>query len=158
MADGVFNVAKGRVNEYVNRVDANDPANSALIVVLFQVSEADGTLEDYDDLAALIAGSSTECTFTNYARKVLTDSDVTAPVPDDTNNRQDADIPDQTWTSAGGATNNTTTKILICYDPDTTAGTDSTIIPLTYHDFVITTNGNDLTATINAAGFFRAAS
>lgn len=156
MADGVFNIAKGRVNEYVNRVDSNDPTNSALVVVLLQVAEADATLEDYDDLSALLAGSNTEATFTNYARKVLTDTDVTAPTPDDTNNRQDADIPDQTWTSAGGATNNTLVKMLVCYDNDTTAGTDANIIPLTYHDFSITTNGNDLSALINAAGFYRA--
>lgn len=156
MADGVFNIAKGRVNEYVNRVDSNDPTNSALVVVLLQVAEADATLEDYDDLGALLAGSNTEATFTNYARKVLTDTDVTAPTPDDTNNRQDADIPDQTWTSAGGATNNTLVKMLVCYDSDTTAGTDANIIPLTYHDFAITTNGNDLSALINAAGFYRA--
>lgn len=156
MADGVFNIAKGRVNEYVNRVDSNDPTNSALVVVLLQVAEADATLEDYDDLSALLAGSNTEATFTNYARKVLTDTDVTAPTPDDTNNRQDADIPDQTWTSAGGATNNTLVKMLVCYDNDTTAGTDANIIPLTYHDFAITTNGNDLSALIDAAGFYRA--
>lgn len=156
MADGVFNIAKGRVNEYVNRVDSNDPTNSALVVVLLQVAEADATLEDYDDLGALLAGANTEATFTNYARKVLTDTDVTAPTPDDTNNRQDADIPDQTWTSAGGATNNTLVKMLVCYDNDTTAGTDANIIPLTYHDFAITTNGNDLSALIDAAGFYRA--
>lgn len=156
MADGVFNIAKGRVNEYVNRVDSNDPTNSALVVVLLQVAEADATLEDYDDLGALLAGANTEATFTNYARKVLTDTDVTAPTPDDINNRQDADIPDQTWTSAGGATNNTLVKMLVCYDNDTTAGTDANIIPLTYHDFAITTNGNDLSALIDAAGFYRA--
>lgn len=30
MADLVFNIAKGRVVELFNRVDANDPANSAI--------------------------------------------------------------------------------------------------------------------------------
>ena len=157
MADGVFNIAKGKVNEYMARIDGNDPANSALIIVLLQVtSEADATLEDYDDLAALLAGSNTEATFTNYARKTLTDTDITAPTPDDTNNWQAADFADQTWTSAGGASNNTLDKFLVCYDPDTTAGTDSNIIPLTHHDFSTTTNGNDLTAVVNASGFYRA--
>jgi hypothetical protein len=157
MADGVFNIAKGRVNEYVGRVDANDPTNSALVVVLLKVSEADGTLEDYDTLSALIAGANTEADFTNYARKVLVDTDVSNPAPDDTNNRQDADIPDQTWTSAGGTTDNTLTKLIVCYDNDSTGGTDANLIPLTHHDFAITTNGNDLSALINAAGFYRAA-
>ena len=157
MADGVFNVSKGRVNEYVNRVDSNDPTNSAIVVVLLKVAEADATLDDYDTLSAiLLAAGNTEADFTNYARKVLTDTDVTAPTPDDTNNRQDADLPDQTWTSAGGATNNTLVKLLICYDNDSTAGDDTNIIPLTYHDFAVTTDGNDLTAQIAAAGFYRA--
>lgn len=157
MADGVFNIAKGKVNEYHDRVDGNDPANSALVVVLLSAAEADGTLEDYDTLAAVLAGANTEATFTNYARKVLTDTDITASVVDDTNNRREADIPDQTWSSAGGASNNTLVKMLICYDNDTTAGTDTNIIPLCHYDFSATTNGGDLTAQINAAGYFRAA-
>lgn len=158
MANGVFNVAKGRVNELVTRVDSNDPTNSALIVVLLQASAADGTLEDFDTLSAALADAgTTEATFTNYARKTLTDTDVAAPTPDDTNNRQDADIPDQTYSSAGGAANNTLVKLLVCYDGDTTAGDDTNIIPLTHHDFAITTDGSDIVAQINAAGFFRAA-
>lgn len=156
MADGVFNVAKGKVNEYMARVDGNDPAAGTIVVVLFKVSEADGTLEDYDLLSTLIAGSNTEADFTNYARKVLTDSDITAPTPDDTNNRQDADIPDQTWTSAGGATNNTLTKLIVCYDPSSSGVTDSVMIPLTHHDFTSTTDGSDLTAQF-PNGFYRAA-
>ena len=33
MANIVFNIAKGRVVELYNRVENNDPANSALILV-----------------------------------------------------------------------------------------------------------------------------
>ena len=59
MADGVFNIAKGKVNEYMARVDSNDPTNSAIVIVLLKLAEADGTLEDYDDLDTLLtqAGS-----------------------------------------------------------------------------------------------------
>ncbi len=156
MADLVFNVAKGSVAAYHNRVNDNDPANSALIVVLLKTAAADSTLRDQDTLAAILAGGSTEADFTNYARKTLTDSDISAATVDDANDRVDADIPDQTWTSAGGASNNTLAKLLICYDSDTTAGTDSNIIPLTAHDFVVSTNGGDITAQIAAAGYFRA--
>lgn len=157
MADGVFNVSKGRVNEYVARVAGNDPTDSALVVVLLQVAEADGTLQDYDDLAAILAGSNTEADFTNYARVVLTDADVSAPTPDDTNDWQAADIPDQTWAAAGGTTDNTLVKLVICYDPDSTGGTDADLVPLTHHDFAVTTDGTDLLAQIDASGFFRAA-
>lgn len=156
MADGVFNIAKGKVNEYMARVDTNDPTNSAIIIVLLKVAEADGTLEDYDDLGTLLGGSNTEADFTSYARKTLTDTEVTAPSPDDTGNKQNADLPDQTWSPAGGATNNTLVKLLVCYDSDTTAGTDSNIVPLTHHDFTPTTDGSDLTAQFHADGFYSA--
>ena len=158
MANGTFNIALGRVNELVNRVDSNDPANSAIIVVLLETAEADATLQDYDDLSTLLAAAgNTEAAFTNYARKTLTDADLTAPSPDDTGNLQLASIGNQTWTSAGGAANETLAKAIICYDSDTTAGTDANIIPLTYHDFTPTTDGNDLILQEPATGFFSAA-
>lgn len=152
MADGVFNIAKGKAGYYATLPAAND----ALIVVLIKATglEADDTLNNYDDLAAILAAANDEADFTNYARKSITS--VTNTV-DDTNNRLDSDFADQTWTAAGGASNNTLGKLLVCYDPDTTAGTDSTVIPLTYHDFSATTDGSDLTAVVATAGFYRAA-
>jgi hypothetical protein len=152
MADWVANIAKGRVAYYASLPAAND----GLIFVLLKSSglETDSTLKDYDDLATLLAGTSDEADFTNYARKTVTSATITV---DDTNDRVDIDIADQTWTSAGGASNNTLGKLLICYDPDTTSGTDSSVIPLCGFDFSATTDGSDLTAQIAAAGFFRAA-
>lgn len=158
MSDQVFNVAKGRVVEFYNRVKSNDPAAATLVVVAFKVSEADATLIDYDLLSTLIAGSNTEANFTNYARIVLSDTELAAlPSPDDTNDRYEVDIPDQTWTSAGGGTNNTLTKIVICYDPSSSGVTDSVMIPLTHHDFTPTTTGADLDMLVDVLGFFRAA-
>ncbi len=159
MADQVFNIAKGRTVEFYNRIDSNDPANSAFILVLLKLSESDATLIDHDDLGAVLgAAGTTEADFTNYARKVLTDAELAAlPAPDDTNNRYDLDLPDQTFTSAGGATNNSLVKALICYDADTTGGTDANIIPVAHYDFVATTDGSNLVLQWNAAGFFRAA-
>jgi len=156
MADFVFNIAKGRVVEYYNRVKANDPANSALIIVVIDANgDSDATMKDRDDLSALLGGTANEVTNTNYARKTLTDSDLAAlPAPDDTNDRFDIDLPDQTWTAVAAGT--AWTDLLVCYDPDTTGGTDSTIIPLTLHDFAVTPDGSDITAQIAAAGFFRA--
>lgn len=156
MANGVFNIAKGRVNELFSRVAGNDPANSALVLVLLRVAQADTTLQDYDTLADILAAANTEANFTNYARKTLTDSAVTAPAPDDTNNWQGCTIANQTWTSAGGAVNNALVKLLVCYDPDTTGGTDANLIPLLHYDFAATTDGNNLVAQINASGLYRA--
>jgi hypothetical protein len=61
-------------------------------------------------------------------RKTLTDADLAAlPAPDDTNDRYDISLP-TTWVAASG---NAISKILVCYDSDTTGGTDSNILPLT---------------------------
>ena len=156
MADFVFNIAKGRVVEYYNRVENNDPANSALVLVVIDANgDTDATMRDRDDLAALLGGTANEVTNTNYARKVLTDSDLAAlPAPDDTNDRYDIDLPDQTWSAVAAGT--AWTDIIVCYDNDTTGGTDSNIIPLTCHDFAVTPDGSDIVAQIAAAGFFRA--
>jgi len=156
MADFIFNIAKGRVVEYYNRVKGNDPANSALILVVIDANgDTDAVMKDRDDLAALLGGTANEVTNTNYARKTLSDAELAAlPAPDDTNDRYDIDLPDQTWTAVAAGT--AWTDILVCYDPDTTGGTDSAIIPLTLHDFAVTPDGSDIVAQIAAAGFFRA--
>lgn len=151
MANGVFNIAKGKAGYYATL----PAAGGALIVVLLKATglEADDVLNNYDDLAALLAGTNDDADFTNYGRKTITAVTLTV---DDTNNWLDVDIADQTWTAAGGAVNNNLGKLLVCYDDNTTLGTDSNIIPLTYHDFVVTTDGSDLTAQIATAGFYRA--
>lgn len=154
MADLVFNISKGEIKNYTKLAGAND----ALIFVLLKTAQADATLLDHDDLGALLAAgggtANVEANFTNYARKSVTAATITV---DDTNDRVDIDVADQTWVAAGGGVNNSTVKLLICYDPDTTTGTDSTVIPLSMHDFAITTDGSDVTAQIAAAGFARAA-
>lgn len=155
MGDFVFNVAKGRVAEFYNRVDQSDPTNAALVLVVINTSATDATLKDFDTLSAVLAdGNTAEVTNTNYARIVLDDTDLSAFSPDDANDRVDIDIADQTWSAV--AAGDGWTDILICYDPDTTGGTDANIIPLTCHDFAVTPDGSDITAQIAAAGFYRA--
>ena len=153
MANIVFNIAKGRVAELYNRVKSNDPANSAIILVPIETTglEADATLIDVDTLAALIAGATNEQS--TMGRKTLTDSDLAAlPAPDDVNDRYEVSLPTVTWTAATG---NAISKILVCYDSDTTGGTDSNIIPLTMFDFAVTPSGTDIQMTTGV--FFRAA-
>lgn len=152
MANIVFNIAKGRVVELYNRVENNDPTNSAIILVPIETSglESDATLIDADTLAAVLSGTTNEQT--TMGRKTLTDSDLAAlPSPDDGNDRYDVSLPTVTWTAATG---NAISKILVCYDSDTTAGTDSNIIPLTMFDFVVTPSGADIQMTTGV--FFRA--
>jgi hypothetical protein len=152
VANITFNIAKGRVVELYNRVENNDPANSALILVPIETSglEADATLIDADTLAAVLSGTTNEQT--TMGRKTLTDADLAAlPSPDDTNDRYEVSLPTTTWTAASG---NAISKILVGYDSDTTGGTDANIIPLTMFDFVMTPSGADIQMT--GGVFFRA--
>lgn len=154
MASFVFNISKGRVAELMNRVNNNDPANSVLIVAVLATSgiEADATLIDKDDFAALVSGTTNEVTNSGYARKSIDQSGGITVTTDDTNDRVDVDIPDQTWTAvaAGDGFNDVVTG----YDSDSTGGTDSGIVPMTQHDFVLTPDGSDITAQVT--NFFRA--
>lgn len=155
MADFVFNIAKGSVAAYYRNIDGNSPANSAFIVVAIDANgDTDATMKDRDDITALLGGTANEVTNAGYARKTLTDADLTAFSPDDTNDRVDLDIPDQTWTGVAAGT--AWTDLVIAYDADTTGGTDANLEPCTLHDFAITPDGSDITAQIAAAGFFRA--
>jgi hypothetical protein len=144
MADGVFNIAKGAAAEMVR-----DGATNVGIMLL-KANEAEATLRDRADLAAILANGSTEADFTNYARKTGLTGTITV---DNTNDRVDIDLADQTWTLAGGGTNNTLTKLIVFYQ---NAAADATRVPLTHHDFAAVTDGSDLTAQLNAAGFYRA--
>lgn len=147
MADFVFNIAKGAAVEKVRDV------NGKLLVLLLQAAEIDTTLKDYDNLSLLLAAAgNTEATFTNYARKTALTGTITV---DDVNDRVDLDIPDQTWTAAGGTTNNTLVSLIVAYE-EAGATDDTGRTPLTNHVFSVTTDGSDLTAQFNAAGFFRA--
>jgi hypothetical protein len=151
MANQVMNIAKGRFVHYSTLPAAND----ALILVLLQDTglDADDVLNNFDDLGALLAAN-TEADFTNYARKTITSVTVTV---DDTGNLVDVDFADQTFTAAGGGTDNLILKAIVCYDPDTTGGADSAIIPLSHHDLNVQTDGNNFTIELAAAGFARAA-
>lgn len=152
MANIVFNISKGRVAELYDRVKLNDPANCALILVPIETSglEADSVLIDVDTLTALVAGTTNEQT--TMGRKVLTDAELaTVPAPDDTNDRNERSLPTVTWSAASG---NAISKIAVCYDSDTTGGTDSNIVPLTLFDFAQTPSGADIQMT--GGTFFRA--
>ncbi|MFI8299992.1 hypothetical protein ACIGCZ_29110 [Streptomyces nigra] len=146
MGNIVFNQALGRLAHYASLPATND----ALIMVPLEASGlvTDATMRDYDTLDAVLAGASNEQT--TMGRKTL--ASVTATV-DDTNDRVNIDAADVTWTAATG---NAIGAVVICYDPDTTTGTDADLIPLTKHDVTMTPDGSDFTLTIS--DFARASS
>lgn len=153
MANFAFNIAKGRAVELYNRVESNDPANSALILVPCSASDTEANAQDADDLTAALATAINEQAAGGWVRKTLSDTELAAfPAPDDTNNRYDVSVPQVTWT--GPTAGNNTTGLLVCYDSDTTAGTDANIMPISHHDFAVTADGNDV--VLNAGVFYRA--
>lgn len=141
MADIVFNIAKGKMAYYASLPAAND----ALIVVPIQTTgiETDATLRDYANLSTLLAASNDEQT--TMGRKTLAGVAVTV---DDTNDWVDITAANPVWTAASGSA---VSALIICYDPDTTTGTDADLVPLTKHDFVVTPNGGDITGTITTS-------
>jgi hypothetical protein len=146
MSNLVFNTALGRVASLA----ALPAANDALIAVPLESTGLvnDATMRDYDDLAAILAGASNEQA--SMGRKTLASVTVTV---DDTNDRVAIDCADITWTAASG---NAVGAVVICYDPDTTGGTDADLVPLTKHDVALTPDGNSF--TLSVADFYRATS
>lgn len=145
MSDFVHNLAKGRFAEWAERSRTGDDANGALVIIPWNTTATDATLRDLDTVAAIEADANTaERTANGWNRKTIADGSITVTI-DDTNDRVDVDVADQTWTAV---TADAVTDIGVAWDKDTTAGTDSNILPGTWHDFSLTPDGSDITATI----------
>lgn len=159
MANFIFNVSKGRIREFADRVNNNDPANSAFVAVLLASTglESDSVLVDKDTLADVVSGATNEATNTGYTRLVLDNTSGITVTVDDANDRIDIDIPDLTFESVANDGTGAIGALLICYDSDTSGGSDANIIPISKHDFNVTPDGSDITAQIPSAGFARAA-
>jgi hypothetical protein len=145
MANGVFDIAKGAFAEKC-RDDA-----TKFGILLLKVAEADATLRTRATVAAILSASNTEANFTNYARKTALTFTLNV---DTTNHWANVTVADQTWTSAGGATNNSLVKLVVFYEE---SGSDAGRIPISFHDFVATTNGSNLDAVKQTAYVARAA-
>lgn len=131
------NVSLGREVELYNRVVSNDPANSALILAVLSAAglESQAVLKIADTLADVLSGTTNEVTNGGYARKTLTNADLTAYTVDDTENTITLELPVQTW--ANILIGDTWAMLAICYDSDTTSGTDANIIPISFHELLI---------------------
>ncbi len=155
MANDVFNIARGTVGWYMGDALGLAPAPSVMTIVVLEVVEADDTLNNHNDLGALIAASNTEATATNLntTRDETDDTGMSITIDDSANDAQAEKDADVTWSSVSGTA---AVKLLTCYDADSGAGTDANIVPLTYHDFAVTPNGGDITADFDQVnGFWR---
>lgn len=155
MANYVFNIAKGRVVEFYNRVESDDPSASALILIPLSASGSAAEAQDYDTVAQVLGGASDEQTGGGWVRKTLTQAELAAlPAPNDSDNSFELQLPSVTWTGPTAGSN--TTGLLVAYDANTGAGDDTNLIPLTHHDFAVTADGNDVVIT-GAGNWFDAA-
>lgn len=143
------------------RYYASLPAtNDALVVIILQPvgQQDDDVLRDYDTVSQVLNGGNTECTAVNYARQTIT-SGATA-VPDNTNNRVDVDLPNVTFPALGSMTGTKAgqpqSAVLICYQANTTTGTDSTLLVLSKHLYQFMADGSDRIVPF-PNGFYRAA-
>ena len=156
MANITFNVALGRTAELVERVNGNDPANAVFVGDLLATSgiESDAVLKDKDTFADVVSGATNFATGTGWARYNLDQASGISRVVDDTNDRVDIIVPDKTYTAVDNAADDVSAAVF-GYDPDSTGGADSAIIPLTKHDWVIQPDGSDVTLDVGAAGILR---
>lgn len=146
MANWVFTGSAGRVMQYASLAMGTDQ----IVVLLLQSTglQADATLRNYTALNTLL-GSNTECTFSNYARKIITSPQTVTT--NTTTHVNTLTMTNWTWTAAGGALNNTIGKLLVCWRP-TSATTDAGTVPVIGMDCTATTTGSDLLVQINASG------
>lgn len=163
MGDFTFNVAKGSISEIVRTQLAKANGTSIIGVMLLRATgaggalEADATLKDYDTVAALLSPTTNdECIFTGYVRKILKvgDSPGVVRTVNDLSDVVDIDLPDIVWTPAGGAQNDVVAKVVTyaLYGAGTN-GDDTQNIPLTAHDYSMTTNGSSLIVAFSSGTY-----
>jgi hypothetical protein len=120
------------------------------MVVLLQNTglAVDATLVNFQSLGALLAGTSQEATFSNYARVNLSSSSIlithnTGSSPTSVT----VSFSLQVWNSAGGALNNTISKVALVYQP-TGSTADTGCLVLATLDYSGTTTGGALQVTL----------
>jgi hypothetical protein len=157
MATGHWLTNKGKLLLLQGAWDDNTATSIKIGLCKVQAAAHDTAIEvaDLNTVTDLVGGGSTECDFTNYpaiaTRTALTRTNASE---DDANDRVNLDASDVTWTSAGGATNNT---VVGAFFLDATVDTNDTTRLLISTDWFaasITTNGGNLTYAI--ADLYRA--
>jgi hypothetical protein len=122
----VFDAGLGLLARYASHPAAND----ALILVPLQTTglEADSVLRTKATLAAVVSGSTDEQT--TVGRKTLVNLVRTV---DTVNHRAEYKSDDVVW-SGGAVSGNDISAFVLCYDPDTTTGTDADLVPILKFD------------------------
>lgn len=147
MAPVTANAAKHKIGWYYEQARDTAADIGALLLISAGVV-GDDAMADYVTVAAMLAGTNDEATFTNYARKIVTPQ-VTV---DNALNRVVLTMPGAqpviSWpnagTGTGTGTNNTLSRIVFYYDPAPGSTPDSGLAFLTAHQISTTTDGTQL--------------
>lgn len=141
----VFNIAKGRSQQL-----AITDATKFGMILLQDTLESDALMKDRDTLADVVANSD-ECDATDYARKTGLTATRTL---DDSNDRAQLSIPQQTFAGLGGATNNVISKAVIYYE---VSASDAGRVPIVAVPIAeIETNNTDFVVKQTSGYFIRA--
>lgn len=138
--------AKGR---YIEKCTLPLGTDNIMIVLLQNTGlPADTALVNYQTLGAMLSGTAQEATFSNYARTNLSSSSIlitrnTSSSPTSVT----VSFAQQVWSSAGGAVNNTISKVVLVYQP-TSSTPDTGCLPLATLDYSGTTTGGALDVTL----------
>lgn len=123
----------------------------AIVVVLLQNTglPADNLLVNYQNLGTMLApGAALEATFSNYSRMTLSSSQVNVSYTTNTTpTKVTVSFATQTWNAAGGAVNNTISKVALVYQP-AAAAPDSQCLVLATLDYAGTTTGGAFVVTL----------
>lgn len=148
MANIISNTMKGRWFEKATLPLGTD----AILIVLLQTKPSDATLKNCTFVSDVITAGGVEATFSSYVRKTVTGFGTNIIISINTGTGVvTLDIPDQAWSPAGGAVNNTLVSLLCCYKP-TSGSADTAISLISAHDFAGAVAGGTLTATIPSIG------
>jgi hypothetical protein len=108
---------------------------------------ADTTLVNYQNLGAMLAVAN-EANFSNYTRMTLGASSIQIVYVTNTNpTKVTVNFATQTWNSAGGAVNNTITKVALIYQPNPSSA-DADCLVLATLDYSGTTTGGAFIVTL----------
>lgn len=153
MGNVVFNIAKGRAAELYRNVSEGTIPTAEIQFVVINTTSADGVLQDYESLAALLADANTaEVTNDGYDRIGLGDADLAEFSVDQINDRVALDLPDQVWVAVQAG--DSWSDVVICYSPNGGLSADADIVPLTMHDFEVVPDGRDIPLEVHADGFY----
>lgn len=148
-----FNVSKGREVEFYNRVNGNDPTNSVFVMLVLNEVSSIYDLRDYETLSSLL-GDYDEVSNTGYSRKTINDAAIGNYTIDHTNNRIPLTLPLQTFATISAGDN--WDVVVVCYDNDSTGGTDANIVPISAHELrisgtLLVPNGDDILVDLSSA-------